>query len=72
MVFGRYIYNSASVGESEWRIEGHWDTGIFGLTEQLAKSPLWSKNLLYPLVNEHSYGKSPFLLGKLTMHGHFQ
>ena len=28
---------------------------------------------LYPLVNEHSYGKiHPFLMGKLTINGHFQ
>ena len=25
----------------------------------------------YPLVNKHSYGKSPFLMGKLTINGHF-
>ena len=24
-----------------------------------------------PLVNEHNYGKSQFVYGKLTMHGHF-
>ena len=24
----------------------------------------------YPLVTEHSYGKSPFLMGKSTMNGH--
>ena len=26
----------------------------------------------YPLVNEHSNGKSPCLMGKSTIHGHFQ
>jgi hypothetical protein len=26
----------------------------------------------YPLVNQHNYGKSPFLMGKLTINGHFQ
>ena len=26
----------------------------------------------YPLVNKHSYWKSPFLMGKLTINGHFQ
>jgi hypothetical protein len=26
----------------------------------------------YPLVSEHNYGKSPFLMGKLTINGHFQ
>ena len=25
----------------------------------------------YPLVNEHNYGKSPFLLGKLTKNGSY-
>ena len=28
--------------------------------------------LPYPLVNEHNYGKSPFLIGKSTINGHFQ
>ena len=27
---------------------------------------------LYPLVNYHNYGKSPFLMGKSTINGHFQ
>ena len=27
---------------------------------------------IYPLVNQHSYGKSPFLKGKSIMNGHFQ
>ena len=27
---------------------------------------------IYPLVNQHSYWKSPFLMGKLTINGHFQ
>ena len=26
----------------------------------------------YPLVNKHSYGKSPFRMGKLTINGHVQ
>ena len=26
----------------------------------------------YPLVNSHNYGKSPFLMGKSTINGHFQ
>ena len=26
----------------------------------------------YPLVNEHNYGKSPLLMGKLTINGNFQ
>jgi len=26
----------------------------------------------YPLVNKHSYGKSPFFMGKSTINGHFQ
>jgi hypothetical protein len=26
----------------------------------------------YPLVNKHSNGKSPFLMGKSTITGHFQ
>ena len=26
----------------------------------------------YPLVNQHNYGKSPFLMGNLTINGHFQ
>ena len=26
----------------------------------------------YPLVNEHSNGKSQFLMGKSTINGHFQ
>ena len=26
----------------------------------------------YPLVNQHSYGKSPFLMAKSTINGHFQ
>ena len=26
----------------------------------------------YPLVNKHSYGKSPFLMEKPTINGHFQ
>ena len=25
----------------------------------------------YPLVNQRNYGKSPFLMGKLTINGHF-
>ena len=25
----------------------------------------------YPLVNQHSNGKSPFLMGKSTINGHF-
>ena len=27
---------------------------------------------MYPLVNKHNYGKSQFLMGKLTINGHFQ
>jgi len=27
---------------------------------------------LYPLVNQHSYGQSLFLMGKSTINGHFQ
>ena len=26
----------------------------------------------YPLVNQHSYGKSPFFIGKSTINGHLQ
>ena len=26
----------------------------------------------YPLVNKRNYGKSPFLMGKSTINGHFQ
>jgi hypothetical protein len=26
----------------------------------------------YPLVNQHNYGKSQFLMGKLTINGHVQ
>jgi hypothetical protein len=30
-------------------------------------------DLVYPLVNiQKTYGKSPFFMGKLTQHGHFQ
>ena len=35
-------------------------------------SPLWLWNKTYPLLNSHSYGKSPFLMGKLTINDHFQ
>ena len=28
--------------------------------------------LQYPLVNQHNHGKSPFVMGKLTINGHFQ
>ena len=27
---------------------------------------------VYPLVNQHNYGQSPFLMGKLTINGHVQ
>ena len=27
---------------------------------------------IYPLVNQHNYGKSPFLIGKSTINHHFQ
>ena len=30
------------------------------------------KPSLEPLVNLHSYGKSPFFMGKSTIHGNFQ
>ena len=57
--------------------------GIFlGVTVLYANSPAWNLlgsrcymvflNRCYPLVNKHSYWKSPFLMGKLTMNGHFQ
>ena len=27
---------------------------------------------IYPLVNKHNHGKSPFVIGKLTINGHVQ
>jgi hypothetical protein len=30
------------------------------------------ENMGYPLVNQHNYGKSPFLMGKSTVNGYFQ
>jgi hypothetical protein len=27
--------------------------------------------ILYPLVNKHNYGKSPFFMGKSTINGDF-
>ena len=37
------------------------------------KRPSWCTNQnYYPLVISHSYGKSQFLMGKLTINGHFQ
>ena len=31
-----------------------------------------TSSLVYPLVNKHSYGKSPFLMAKSAINGHFQ
>jgi hypothetical protein len=31
-----------------------------------------TSSLVYPLVNKHSYGKSPFLMVKSAINGHFQ
>jgi hypothetical protein len=42
---------------------GRWNLGIMDTRFVIAG---------YPLVNQHSYGKSPFLMGKLTIDGHFQ
>ena len=39
---------------------------------QFACSKLNSFSMYYPLVNSHNYRKSPFSMGKFTIHGHFQ
>ena len=32
---------------------------------------VWPSNRWYPLVNQHNYEKSPFLMGKSTVNGYF-
>jgi len=39
---------------------------------QLHHTSSVATTMIYPLVNYHNYGKSPFLMGKSTINGHFQ
>ena len=36
------------------------------------ETPIQMDDMVYPLVNQHSYGKSLVLMGKSTTNGNFQ
>jgi hypothetical protein len=40
--------------------------------KRLAMGNLSTMNPIFPLVNSQNHGKSPCLMGKLTINGHFQ
>ena len=63
------------VEELEQQEEAHWiqcAVSLWLLVRSFAEHCESTGFSIYPLVNQHSHGKSQFLLAKLTINGHFQ
>jgi hypothetical protein len=58
----------------EIRISRNWEDMahlIYQLTIKKQRFIIKPRHFAYPLVNEHSYGKPPFFMGKSTTTGPF-
>ena len=77
----RWKIHHDSVGKPS--IDGRWSCGILWYRSPFHICPsmdvLWCVQIIscyhcksYPLINQHNYGKSPCLMGKSTVNGHFR
>ena len=61
------VTKKTGLGGNASGAQGQRNSHQFTTLEQIEEN-----SLVYPLVIQHNYGKSPFLMGKSTINGHFQ